>query len=252
MNEIKAVLVDDEKNTLELLEWQLQTYCPQVKPVALCANADDGIAAIRQHDPQLLFLDIEMPRKNGFELLLAFPEPDFAVIFTTAYNQFALKAFKFAALDYLLKPVDADDLMVAVSRYEKHRRNIDFRTQLDILLQQYQQPRALPGKIPLATQEGILFADPRQIVHCEASSNYCVVHFADKTKLILSRPLKEMEDLLLPFNFLRVHHSHLINLSHVKRYVKADGGYIEMTTGDQVTISRQRREMIIEILMKKL
>src|SRR5437016_1813522 len=111
---IKAVLIDDEKNTLELLEWQLQTYCPQVKPVALCTSADEGIAAIGQHAPQLVFLDIEMPRKNGFEVLLAFNDPGFEVIFTTAYDQFALKAFKFAALDYLLKPVDADDLQVAV------------------------------------------------------------------------------------------------------------------------------------------
>ena len=110
---IKAVLIDDEKNTLELLEWQLQTYCPQVIPVALCTSADEGITAINQYDPQLVFLDIEMPKKNGFEVLVAFPEPNFEVIFTTAYDQFAVKAFKFAALDYLLKPIDADDLHAA-------------------------------------------------------------------------------------------------------------------------------------------
>src|SRR5262245_36964068 len=113
---IKAVLIDDEKNTLEMLEWQLQNYCPQVTPMALCTNADDGIAAIKQFSPDLVFLDIEMPKKNGFEVLLAFSEPRFEVIFTTAYDQFALKAFKFAALDYLLKPVDADDLQAAVER----------------------------------------------------------------------------------------------------------------------------------------
>ena len=107
---IKAILIDDEKNALEVLEWQLKTYCPQVHIAALCSNADEGIAAIKKHSPQLIFLDIEMPKKNGFEVLLALPEPTFEVIFTTAYNQFALKAFKFAALDYLLKPIDADDL----------------------------------------------------------------------------------------------------------------------------------------------
>jgi two-component system LytT family response regulator len=249
---IKAVLIDDEKNTLELLEWQLQNYCPQVTPVALCASADEGIAAIKKHAPQLVFLDIEMPRKNGFEVLLAFPDPDFEVIFTTAYDQFALKAFKFAALDYLLKPVDANDLQVAVERYEKLHRQRDFKQQLHILLQQYQQPQGLPGKIPLATQEGIFFADPQQIVHCEAASNYCFVHFSDKSKLVLSKTLKDMEDLLLSFGFLRVHHSHLINLKHVKRYVKSDGGYIELSNGAQITISRQRRDMVVELLMKKL
>ena len=106
----KAVLIDDEKNALEMLEWQLHTYCPQIEIAAICNTADKGIAAIRQHQPQLLFLDIEMPKKNGFEVLQQFPDPQFEVIFTTAYNQFALKAFRFAALDYLLKPIDADDL----------------------------------------------------------------------------------------------------------------------------------------------
>ena len=249
---IKAVLIDDEKNTLELLEWQLQTYCPQVIPVALCTSADEGIAAIREYTPQLAFLDIEMPRKNGFEVLIAFPEPTFEVIFTTAYDQFALKAFKFAALDYLLKPVDADDLKAAVERFEKLYRQRDFNQQLNILLKQYQLPQSLPGKIPLATQDGIFFADPQHIVHCDAASNYTIIHFDDKTKLVVSKTLKEMEDLLLPFGFVRVHHSHLINLKYVIRYVKSDGGYIEMSSAAQIPVSRSRREKIVELLTKKM
>ncbi|HEX6849469.1 MAG TPA: LytTR family DNA-binding domain-containing protein [Chitinophagaceae bacterium] len=249
---IKAVLIDDEKNTLEMLEWQIQTYCPQITPLALCTSADEGIAAIRQFSPDLVFLDIEMPKKNGFEVLLAFPEPCFEVIFTTAYDQFALKAFKFAALDYLLKPVDADDLQAAVERFEKLYRHRDFNQQLNILLQQYQLPQSLPGKIPLATQEGIFFADPQHIVHCEAASNYSIIHFDDKTKLVVSKTLKEMEDLLVPFGFVRVHHSHLINLKYVIRYVKSEGGYIEMINAAQIPISRSRREGIIALLMKKL
>jgi two-component system LytT family response regulator len=249
---IKAVLIDDEKNTLELLEWQLQTYCPQVVPVALCTSADDGITAIKQYTPQLVFLDIEMPRKNGFEVLVAFPEPSFEVIFTTAYDQFAVKAFKFAALDYLLKPIDADDLQAAVERFEKLYRQRDFNQQLNILLKHYQLPQSLPGKIPLATQEGIFFADPKQIVHCDAASNYTIIHFEDKTKLVVSKTLKEMEDLLVPFGFIRVHHSHLINLKAVIRYLKSDGGYIEMSNAAQIPVSRSRREAIVELLMKKL
>ena len=249
---IKAVLIDDEKNTLELLEWQLQTYCPQVVPVALCTSADEGIAAIKQYAPQLVFLDIEMPRKNGFEVLIAFPEPSFEVIFTTAYDQFAVKAFKFAALDYLLKPIDADDLQAAVERFEKLYRQRDFNQQLNILLKQYHLPQSLPGKIPLATQEGIFFADPQHIVHCDAASNYTIIYFEDKTKLVVSKTLKEMEDLLVPFGFIRVHHSHLINLKAVIRYLKSDGGYIEMSNAAQIPVSRSRREAIVELLMKKL
>ena len=248
---INAVLVDDEKNALEMLEWQLQTFCPQVKPVALCSSADEGIAAILKYKPQLLFLDIEMPHKNGFELLQAFADPSFDVIFTTAYDQFALKAFKVAALDYLLKPVDADDLKTAVERFEKkiHLRS-GFKEQLEILLLQYKQPTCQTGKIPLTTQEGILFADPQLIVYCEAASNYTYIYFTDKTKLVVSKTLKDMEEVLAPFGFLRVHHSFLVNLKQVKRYVKSDGGYIEMGNAVQVPISRKRRETIIELLMK--
>jgi two-component system LytT family response regulator len=249
---IKAVLIDDEKNTLELLEWQLQTYCPQIIPVALCSSADEGITAINQYAPQLVFLDIEMPRKNGFEVLVAFPEPTFEVIFTTAYDQFAVKAFKFAALDYLLKPIDADDLLAAVERFEKLYRQRDFNQQLNILLKQYQLPQSLPGKIPLATQEGIFFADPQHIIHCDAASNYTIIHFEDKSKLVVSKTLKEMEDLLSPFSFIRVHHSHLINLKAVIRYIKSDGGFIEMSNAAQIPVSRSRREAIVELLMKKL
>ncbi|HEY8896690.1 MAG TPA: LytTR family DNA-binding domain-containing protein [Niastella sp.] len=247
---INAVLIDDEKNALELLEWQLQTWCPQVNAIALCTSADEGIAAINKYKPQLVFLDIEMPRKNGFEVVQAFNDPGFEVIFTTAYDQFALKAFKYAALDYLLKPVDASDLQAAVQRLEKLYRQRDFKQQLNILLQQYQQPQSLPGRVPLAMQDGISFADPQQIVYCDAASNYCFVHFTDKTKLVLSKTLKDMEDLLLPYNFLRVHHSYLVNVAQVKRYVKSDGGYLEMSDGAHIPISRQRRDRIVELLTK--
>jgi two-component system LytT family response regulator len=247
---INAILIDDEKNALELLEWQLQTWSPQVKPLALCTSVDEGIAAISKYKPQLIFLDIEMPRKNGFEVLQAFDEPDFEVIFTTAYDQFALKAFKYAALDYLLKPVDADELQAAVQRFEKLYRQRNFKQHLNILLQQYQQPQSLPGRIPLAMQDGIFFVSPQQIVCCDAASNYCFVHFDDKTKLVLSKTLKDMEDLLLPYNFLRVHHSHLVNVAHVKRYVKSEGGYLEMSDGAHIPVSRQRRDRIVELLTK--
>ena len=248
---IKAVLIDDEKNALEMLEWQLQSYCPQVQILELCRNADEGIDAIKKHAPQLVFLDIEMPRKNGFEVILHFPEPPFDVIFTTAYDQFAIKAFKFAALDYLLKPIDADDLTAAVQRYEKKQRHLQFKEQLEILLQQYKQPQLAPGKIPFATQEGIVFVKPETIVRCESSSNYTTLFFADKSKLIISKTLKEVEDLLQPYGFFRVHHSHLINLQQVSRYVKAEGGYIEMSDGAQVPVSRQRKDYVLEVLMKK-
>lgn len=245
---IKAVLVDDEKNALEMLEWQLHNYCPQVEVAAICSGADAGIAAIQQHKPQLVFLDIEMPKKNGFELVQAFANPSFDVIFTTAYNQFALKAFRFAALDYLLKPIDADDLVAAVKRYEKKVLQSNFKEQLDILMQQYNQPNILPEKVSFATQQAIHFIKPSLIIYCESDSNYTTLHFVDKTKMVVSKTLKEVEEMLQHYHFYRIHHSFIINLKQVNRYVKIDGGSIEMTNGAQLPISRQRKEDLMSIL----
>jgi two-component system LytT family response regulator len=249
---IKAIIIDDEKNALEMLEWQLQTYCPQVQIVELCNNADEGIAAIQKHHPQLVFLDIEMPKKNGFEVILAFPEPKFDVIFTTAYDQFAIKAFKFSAFDYLLKPIDADDLLTAIQRYEKKQHHHELKDQLEILLQQYKQPQAVPRKIPFSTLEGIVFVKPETIVHCESSSNYTTLFFTDKTKLIISKTLKEVEDMLEKYDFFRVHNSHLINIEQIDRYVKGDGGFVLMSDGSQIPIARLRKDVFMEMLMKKL
>lgn len=248
---IQAVLIDDEKNALEMLEWQLQNYCPQVRVAALCRSADEGIEAIERLQPQLVFLDIEMPRRNGFDVILHFPDPSFSVIFTTAFDQFAVKAFKFAALDYLLKPVDADDLVAAVERFEKKEQQRQFRERLELLLQQYRQPSLPPGKIPFATSEGIVFVRPEQIIRCESSSNYTTLFFTDGGKLLLSKTLREIEEVLQPYGFFRVHHSHLINLQQLQRYVKTDGGYIEMSDGSQVAISRQRKESVLRMLLNR-
>ena len=245
---IKSVLIDDEKNALEMLEWQLQTYCPEIKVCGICQNVDDGIAAIKEQKPQLIFLDIEMPRKNGFELLQAFPEPFFDVIFTTAYSQFAQKAFRFAALDFLLKPVDADDLVSAVQRYVKKQSKYEFKEHLDILMQLYKKPDSLPEKISLATQQAIHFVNPTNIIYCESDSNYTTVYFIDKSKLVVSKTLKEIEEMLTPYHFFRIHHSYIINLRQVSRYVKADGGAIEMTGGIQLAVSRQRKEELMSVL----
>lgn len=248
---IKAVLIDDEANALEMLEWQLQHYCPLVQVVAQCKTADDGVAAIKAHLPRLVFLDIEMPRKNGFEVLLHFPDPFFDVIFTTAYNQFAIKAFKFAALDYLLKPIDAEELIAAVNRFTQKHQEKEFKNKLEVLIQQYHQPPSAV-KVPFATQEGIVFVVPANIVHCESSSNYTSIFFTDKTKLVVSKTLKEVEELLHPFGFFRIHHSHLINLQHVSRFLKLDGGLIEMSCGVQLPVARQRKELVLEVLLKRL
>jgi two-component system, LytTR family, response regulator len=248
---IRAIIIDDENNALEMLEWQIQNYCTQVQVCALCKNAEEGIGAIHKFHPQLIFLDIEMPKKNGFEVLLAFPEPHFDVIFTTAYDQFAVKAIKFAALDFLLKPIDAEDLVMAIERFEKKHDPKVMSEQLQQLLQQYQHPGTLPAKIPFSTSEGIIFIRSETIVYCEAVSNYTHIHFLDKTKLVVSKTLKDVEEILLHFDFYRVHNSYLISLQQISKYVKADGGSVEMTNGVQVPVSRQKKEAFIEMLLKR-
>lgn len=246
---INAVLVDDEKNALEMLEWQLHTYCPTVHIAASCTSAADGINAIERFRPQLVFLDIEMPGKNGFELLQSFTAPFFEVIFTTAYNQFALKAFRFAALDYLLKPVDADDLVASVERYQHRLQPFTVQQQLDILVQQYAKPDLLPEKIGFSTQQAIHFIAPANIIYCASDSNYTTLHLADKSKMVVSKTLKEVEDMLVHYRFYRIHHSYIINRKHIIRYNKNDGGTIEMSDGAQLPLSRQRKQEILHDIM---
>lgn len=248
---IKSVLIDDETDALEMLEWQLRTHFPDVEAVALCHSADVGIAAIRQHQPQLVFLDIEMPVQNGFEVLRSFPAPDFAVIFTTAYSQFAIKAIKYAAFDYLLKPVDTDDLREALNRFRnKQHRQID--EQFRLLLTQLGTPQqrttpAHSGRIGLSTAEGMTMVRPDSIVRCQSLSNYTRIFLDGGRQLVVSKTLKEVEETLIGYDFYRVHHSSLINLNHIQAYVKADGGYVVMSDGETISIARNRKDGFMEL-----
>lgn len=244
---IKAVLIDDEPHALEMLEWQLKQYCPQVQIASLCHSADEGIEAIKKHSPDLVFLDIEMPGKNGFEVIRHFPDPSFDIIFATAYNQFALQAFKAAALDYLLKPVDAEDLKKAIDRFEKKQLHKNLRSQLEQLLKEYKPAKAPVNKIALPTSDGIVFADPAEITRAEASSNYAIIHFTNKTKLVMAKTLKEVEELLHQHHFIRIHQSHLVNIEQIARYTKADGGMIYMKDDTCLPVSRQRKDEVARL-----
>jgi two-component system, LytTR family, response regulator len=246
---IKVVLVDDEKNALEVLEWQLKKYCPEVDILALCSSANEAVVAIIQHKPDLIFLDVEMPVKSGFEVLNAFNEPTFDVVFTTAYNQFAIKAFKYAAFDYLLKPIDAVDLTELLKRYQKKQAKTNLgNSQLG--KEQLVKQSKPSAKIALHTSDGLQFVKPEQIIRCESLSNYTKVHLNNNQKITLSKTLKEVEETLESYPFYRVHHSHLINLEHIEKYVKADGGYVVMSDGEQITVARNRKEGFVELFSK--
>ncbi len=247
---IRCVLVDDEADSLEVMQMLLKTYCPQVKVEAVCNTAEKGIAAINQFRPDVVFLDIEMPNMNGFDMLEKFDELFFDVVFITAYHQFAIKAFRYSALNYLLKPVDPDDLVETIQRIEK-RKSSPQKEQMELLMQAVRSGgnQTIP-RIALTTSEGLLFVNTTDIIFCESDSNYTKVVLKDKKKILVSKPLKEIDDTLSGNDFYRIHNSFLINLSHINKYVRGDGGYVVMDDGTPVSISRTRKQEFVELFSK--
>ncbi len=247
---IKSIIVEDEAKNRENLARLIAVYCPQVEVVAQCVSATEARQSITELHPDLVFLDIEMPGGNGFSLLESLPDIRFEVIFVTAYDNYGIKAIKFSALDYILKPIDPEELRNAV---EKASLKITQKEEEDLRMHNLlQNARREPsGKmIALALAERIEFVQVSSIIRCESDSNYTTFYLKGGERLIVSRTLKEYDELLTPYGFLRVHQSHLVNLNEIKSYVKSDGGYIRMKDGAMVSISRQRREMVMKALQQ--
>lgn len=247
---IRCILVDDETNALEMMEWLLKTYCPNVEIMAMCNSAEQGIDAIHKFKPDVVFLDIEMPRMNGFDMLEQFDKLFFDVVFCTAYDQFAIKAFKYSALNYLLKPVDPDDLKATVERIEE-RKAIPTKEQFDLLLQNIHQPvKSTPQRIALTTNDGMIFVPTSDIIYCEAESNYTKVVLSGGKKIVVSKVLKDIDEALSGPDFCRVHSSFLINVNRIKKYVRGDGGYLIMDDDANISISRNRRQEFMDLFSK--
>lgn len=244
---IKAIIVDDEPYCCETLSILLDRYCPQVEVTGSYHSAMQALGPIREQQPQLLFLDIEMPRMNGFELLEKVKDLSFELIFTTSYDQYAIKAIRFSALDYLLKPIDREELQRSVQKVEQRLRT-PLSQQLDLLFQKLQSPSHLFSKIAIPTLEGLQMVAVDSIVHCASDSNYTILLLKDKQRVVASRTLKEIEELLEDYSFLRVHHSSLVNLNEVCKYVKGEGGYLVMSDGTSVNVSRSRKEGLLKKL----
>jgi two-component system LytT family response regulator len=245
---IKAIIIDDEMHCRKTLSMLLKEYCPNVQVLEQCEDAQSGIEAIKKFNPDLVFLDIEMPHMNGFEMLEQFKEIPFAVIFTTGYDQYAIKAFRFSALDYLLKPIDHEELNKAVEKISQRVHTPPLPQQLEILLQRLQHQPTSINKIALPTMDGLQMIPVDSIVSCASDRNYTVVMLKDKQKIIVSRILKDIEEMLDDYAFLRVHHSYIVNLNEINRYIKGEGGYLIMNDGSSIDVSRSRKE----ILLKKL
>lgn len=244
---ITATIVDDERDCCESLATLLQRYAPEVRILDICYSADAALQSIKEHPPQILFLDIEMPFMNGFELLEKLGEVNFELIFTTSYDQYAIRAIRFSALEYLLKPIDREELMHSVQKAIK-RNAYPLPQQLEMLLQKIKHPSISISKIAIPTFEGFQLIYAESIIRCEADSNYTLLFIKDKRPLIASRNLKDIEEMLEDFAFIRVHNSHLVNINEIDKYVKGEGGYLVMSDGSTVSVSRSRKEL----LMKKI
>jgi len=246
---IKVVIIDDEQDAINSIELIINEYCSNAEVIGTASSAAEGKTVIMEQKPDLIFLDIEMPRGNGFDLLEMLPERNFEIIFITAYNNFAIKAFKYSAIDYILKPIDIDEFIEAVDRAEKRinlyqQRPIKNEEKYNTLLENIHSHR--PVKITIPTSEGQLYVEITNICRIEAEGSYSNIFLKEKKKILVSKNLKEFENMLSENDFFRSHNSHLINLEHVKKYVLKDGGYIEMVDKTIVPISRRRKEAFIE------
>lgn len=244
---IKSILIDDEEHCLATLRLLLKDFCPQVKILQQCPSAKEGLEAIKNLDPDLVFLDIEMPVMNGFEMLEQLAEIRFAIVFTTSYDQYAIKAIRFSALDYLLKPVDPTELIRAVKKVAE-QRHLPLAEQFQLLLKQMQQKEPHLSRIAVPTVEGFELIPSDQVIRCQADDNYTHLFLKNKTKITACRTLKEMEEQLQDFtHFIRVHHSSLVNLNEVTKYVRGEGGYLVMSDGSTVNVSRSRKEALLKL-----
>ena len=239
---LKTIIVDDEPDSIKLLSLQLSQHCPEIEIAGMYTSSVKALPAIEKIQPDLVFLDIEMPIMNGFELLEKILHLPFSVIFITAYNQYALKAFRFNAVDYLVKPVDAEDLIEAVKKVAKQIRPT--AAQLSQMQKQMRGEAATRIAIP-GQQGGVTFIDLNEIVYSEASNNYSKLILTDGKQFLISKTLKDVQEVLEEEHFLRVHRQYIVNLNHVKHFNRNEG-ILTMDNGDHIPIARNQKERLTE------
>lgn len=245
---LKAIIIDDEPYCCEILAAMLESDCPEVEIVNICNNGYDALAAIKKYSPDIVFLDVEMPKMNGFEMLEQLPSINFHLIFTTSYDQYALKAIRFSAIDYLLKPIDREELKKAVQKV-KDRLQAPIPQQLEILMQKLRQPAAPINKIALPTMEGLQMIPVDSIISCESDDNYTTLQLKTRKKLLVTRSLKDMEEILEQHSFIRVHRYYIVNLNEIEKYIKGEGGYLVMSDGTTIDVARNKKEVLLKKLL---
>jgi two-component system LytT family response regulator len=250
MQEIKALIIDDEFQSRNFLIKMLQQYFPDIIVTCQAATVEEGLNGIKKHTPNIVFLDIQMKGETGFDLLNCLSEINFALIFTTAFDKYAIKAFRFNAIDYLLKPIVADELIDAVNKVKQRGISLQSasKMQVDQLYEDIKNPKKIHNKIAIPTTEGFIIIPVNEIVYCHADSNYTKFYLVDKKCILSSYTLKQYDEILTAQAFFRAHRSYLINLSHVKMYRRGEGGGIVMSNGHEIELSRTHKDEFLHLL----
>ena len=246
---LRAILIDDELSSLKNLRQKLEEFCKPVQVVAMAQKPEEALFLIRHHKPDVLFLDIEMPKMSGFEILEELGDYAAEIVFVTAYNQYAIDAIRISAFDYLVKPVAIDDLQKAVNRLMLSRAS-KTRERLHVLKDGLSEPRSQDNKIAVPTNDGLEFLLISDIIRIESVSYYSKLFLVNGQVMLVTRLLKDFEELLAPYRFFRVHNSHLVNLRYISKFSRSEGGQVVMENGDVVDVSRRRREEFLKYLQQ--
>ncbi len=242
---IKAVIIDDLDSAQDSLIKDLEDHCPQVEVVGTAKGVISAAKLLKKVNPDVLFLDIELEDGTGFDLLEILPSIDYKIIFTTASDQHAIRAFRFSAIDYLLKPIDVDSLCEAVGKVKE----IDSKEKVDVLMDHWSM-RDNEQRITLQDSDQMLIVKLKEIIRCEAENNYTTFYLMSGDRFLVSKTLKSYERLLEGLGFVRVHQSHLVNTAHIKAYIKTEGGYLQVSSGDRVPVSLRKKALVTEIIAR--
>lgn len=246
---LRAVIIDDEQNNIDNLSILLLQHCPEIEIAGTALNATEGEKIILQQKPDLVFLDIQMPNINGFDLLAKFKQPQFEVIFVTAFDKYGIQAVKFAALDYLLKPINISELKDAVSRAIVKCSNKQQNLQLENLMRLLKNSQQKDEhRIALSDAKETRFVKTTEIIRCESNNNYTIFYLANAEKITTSKPIFEYEEMLQDYGFIKCHQSHLVNKKYIRSWVKEEGGYLLLEDKSQIPVSRQKRDQIKQML----
>jgi len=245
---LKAIIIDDERSSRNALRQKLINHCPEINVIAECENGEDGIRDIEKNNPDIIFLDVEMPRMNGFTMLQQLHQHNFEIIFITAYDHYAIKAIKFSALDYLVKPVEVSDLKMAIEKAAEKRKKSTGNTSLETLLHNLMNKEKEQHRIAIPSMDGLQFIATGNIIYLEANSNYSNFYLINDKKITVSKTLKDFEELLPGSIFIRIHHSYIININCIEKYIRGEGGQVLMKNGVTLDVARRKKDEFLKII----